>query len=246
MSYWTTTLLWHLQPNHYEALNAWFYTPQGVRVGHAFAAELNALSEPLVGKKLLQLGHCGDNFWLNQLRFRQKWLISPCLTLINSTVFGAFNYLPFARDSIDCIIAPLTLEAVEDDNNLLDELDRVLKPMGTIVFFGINPWSFWGAALRWGRLSCFAHSTATISSSLALKRAMRQRAYRQSALTNFYYIPPFVNEKWIKHLEFLNEMGKMLWPYPAGFYCLVMQKMTICQPNLILNSNEESFHFAQA
>ncbi len=47
--------------------------------------------------------------------------------------------LPFKRDSIDCILAPLTLQCFNLNKNPIDEIDRVLKPMGYLVIFGTNP-----------------------------------------------------------------------------------------------------------
>ncbi|HVT62817.1 MAG TPA: methyltransferase, partial [Legionellaceae bacterium] len=152
--------------------------------------------------------------------------------------------LPIDRESMDCIIAPLTMEAARRDKNPLDELDRVLRPMGYLIFLGINPWSFWGASLRWGRLSCFAHASARLSSSLSVKHAMVARGYRQCFLSSFYYIPPINNEYWIHKLEFLNQMGKMVWPYPAGFYCLIMQKQTHCMTTIGCEPRNE-FYLAQ-
>ena len=64
---------------------------------------------------------------------------------------------------------------------------------------------------------------------------MLHRGYTQCALTSFYYIPPVTNEFLIRKLEFLNEMGKMVWPFPAGFYCLIMQKYQPCSPSLLLD-----------
>jgi hypothetical protein len=72
-------------------------------------------------------------------------------------------------------------------------------------------------------------------SSLSLKHDMLSRGYSLCLLDSFYYIPPVANRKWIHYLEFLNEVGKMVWPFPAGFYCLVMQKYQPIGPSLAFN-----------
>lgn len=223
------------QITKYQALDDWFRTPQGIRVAEAFTSELKRVNKFLSGKRLLQLGTCGHNEWLPSLRFRQKWLVSPSVSSKAVTFYSLLNMLPIDRNSVDCVLVPLTLEAFSEDKKPLDEIDRILKPMGYVIFFGINPWSFWGAALHWERLSCFARTPVSLRSSLSLKHAMLHRGYRQCVLNSFYYIPPIVNEKLIHKLEFLNEVGKMIWPYPAGFYFFIAQKYQPCQPAMRFN-----------
>ena len=227
----------------FRALDNWFKTPQGVRAGYAFASELKAPSDLFSGKQLLQLGSCGDNLWLPELHFRRKWLVTPFETAQKTALVGSLTALPIDRNSVDCVIAPLTLEAFGHHKNPIDEIDRVLKPMGYVVFLGINPWSFWGAALRWGCVHCFGQTTGKLTSSISLKHAMETRGYSQCMLDTFYYIPPVANRSFIDKLEFFNEMGKMIWPFPAGFYCLIMQKYQPASPTLIFNpfDNELSY-----
>ncbi len=222
------------QANKYRALHHWFITPQGTRVAHAFVSELTHVGEQISGGHLLQLGSCGENLWLQELKFRKKWLATPCRIQKKTSVMASLSMLPIERDSIDCVIAPLMMEAFPQGRSPLDEIDRVLKPMGYAIFFGINPCSFWGMALRWHRLPCFGPGRSSLLSSLALKRMMLQRGYRQCVLTSFYYIPPVLSEVSIRRLEFLNEMGKMIWPFPAGFYCLMVQKYQPCPPSFLL------------
>lgn len=213
----------------FAALHAWFLTQQGRDIAIAFANEIRAGHIDVRGQQLLQLGQCGDNAWLDTLAFRDKWILSPDSSEHTTTgIVSSIGALPFERESMGCIIAPLTLETCGCDKNPLDEIDRVLKPMGYVIFMGINPWSFWGASLRWGHLSYFAHLSSSFSSSLSVKHAMLSRGYQQCLLSSFYYIPPVGSEYWLRKLEFLNQMSKMVWPYPAGFYCLMLQKYDPC------------------
>lgn len=210
-------------------------------MAHAFAAELKLPSTVLSGKRLLQLGSCGDNLWLPELCFHHKWVVSPCDNAAITTLCASLTSLPVETRSIDCIIAPLTMEAFGHDKNPIDEIDRVLKPMGYAVFFGINPWSFWGASLRWGGLHSFGQSRGALTSALILKHAMISRGYSQCMLSSFYYTPPVTHKTLIHRLEFLNEMGKMIWPYPAGFYCFIVQKYQPASPNMIFNPYDDEY-----
>jgi len=228
-------LLLDEQANRYRSLDEWFQIPQGCRVAEAFASELMQLSERLTGNSLLQLGSCGNNSWLSALKYRRKFLVSPCVLSKRTALISSLTALPIERDSIDCIVAPLTLEAFSGVKNPLDEIDRVLKPMGYTIFFGFNPYSFWGAALRFGHVRCFGNADTMLTSSLSLRRMMLQRGYRQCALTSFYYIPPVTSESLIHKLEFFNEMGKMIWPFPAAFYCFIVQKYQHIAPNALVD-----------
>lgn len=228
------------QAHKYRALDSWFTSPQGERVARAFTDELNIIREQCRGEVLLQLGSCGDNLWLPTLNFRYKWVASPCAIARKMSFISSMTALPIDRDSIDCVIAPLSVEAFTWDKNPIDEIDRVLKPMGHAIFLGINPFSFWGAALYWQRLTCFGYHQATLASALTLKRVMLQRGYQQWVLNSFYYIPPVSRPFLINNLEFLNEMGKMIWPFPAGFYCFVVQKYYPAPPSLLIEETDKA------
>jgi hypothetical protein len=232
-------LLLDEQATKYRSLNAWFKTFQGQCVGQAFALELMPLREQLKGRHLIQLGHCGDNPWLPELAFQHRWVVSPCNIPQKTSFLTSLTALPIERDSIDCVLAPLTLEAFSPDKNPLDEIDRILKPMGHVIFFGVNPLSLWGLCLYLRQLACFGQAHPNLTTFMHLKRAMLHRGYHVCALTSFYYIPPVSNESIIRRLAFLNAMGKIVWPFPAGFYCLILQKYQYCWPSLLVDVKKE-------
>jgi hypothetical protein len=229
------------QKNKYRALDDWFNSPQGCHVSKEMSQQLSVVQDILSGVTLLQLGVCGAHPWLDVLDFRRKWLLTPCIDVPDATFITSLKRLPLERNSVDCVIAPLTIEAFERDKNPLDEIDRVLKPMGHAVFFGINPLSLWGLSLKSHHLACFGDYKATLTSSIFLKQALLMRGYRQCLLETFYYIPPVKRASWIHHLTFLNEMGKMIAPCPAGFYCLVVQKYQHVSPTLLQRSKKQRF-----
>lgn len=220
------------QRHRYRALDDWFRTSQGHHLGKSFAVQLARFEAYLRGNILLQLGLCGDNAWLDALLFHQKYILAPYLGAPDTNLVGSPQTLPFHRNSIDTIIAPMTCEIFGRDKHPLDEIDRVLKPMGYVVFLGFNPCSLWGLALQAHRLPCFGHTQVTLTSSLLLKRALLARGYQQEAFEVFYYVPPFQDEAWIKRCLFLNDMGKLASFFPAGFYCLIVQKYQDAPPSL--------------
>lgn len=234
------------QKKQYRALNKWFQSPLGLFAAHEFAINLEAIDLQLCGETLIQLGNCGGNIWLKNMRFERKWVISPFALAHKIHVESALNLLPLSRNSIDCIVAPLTLEPFNTSSSLIDEIDRVLKPMGHIILFCINPWSLWGGAIKCGLLNCYKDRNIKMRTPFNLNRMLIQRGYRQVSLSNFCYLPPVNGASLIKKLAFLDEIGKMLWPYPSGFYCYIAQKYQIIRPSLIIQSVPQSVNDYQS
>lgn len=224
------------QVKQYRALNKWFKSSLGHFVAHEFAVDLESAHDYLKGETLLQLGSCGENFWLKQLKFDKKWIATPYPLAHKAHFESELDHLPLTRNSIDCVIAPLTLEPFHMSAALIDEIDRVLRPMGFVVFLCINPWSLWGAALKSGLMNCYHDRQIKLCPPFILNRMLLQRGYIQRTLTNFCYIPPVQSVSMINKLTFLDDIGKMLWPVPSGFYCYIAQKHQIIQPSLIHHS----------
>ena len=221
------------QIKHYRALDKWFQSPLGLFAAHEFSVTLESINESLRGDTLLQLGNCGDNPWLRQLKYKHQWIASPFAIPKHIQLECAFNHIPLDRNSVDCVVAPLTMEPFNNSISLIDEIDRILSPMGFVILLSINPWSLWGGAIKTGLLNCYHDHHVTMRTPFSLNRIFIQRGYSQYALSNFCYIPPVNNTSLIKKLTFLDEIGKMLWPYPSGFYCYIAQKHQLIQPTLL-------------
>lgn len=222
------------QVKQYCALNEWFQSPLGLFVAHEFSAQLERVNEFLNGDILLQLGNCGSNSWLNHLNFKHKWLASPFTLDKTIDIECSLHQTPLNRNSVDCVFVPLTLEPFGNNFSLIDEIDRIIKPMGYIVLLGINPSSLWGGAMKMGLLHCYQNRKIKMRNSFHLNRIFLQRGYRQCFLNNFCYIPPVNNSKLIKKLAFLDEVGKMIWPFPSGFYCYIAQKYEYITPSYVI------------
>jgi len=221
------------QINTSRALEEWFQSPLGQFVAQEFIMDLKPLTDYLRGEYFLQLGTCGENPWLDLFRYKYQWIASPYSTKHNNQLVCSLNQLPFSRNSMDCVLVPLGLEPFENAYSLIDEIDRVLHPMGFVIFLCLNPWSLWGGALKCGLLRCFADNKIKMRTALSLNRIFSQRGYRQCSLSNFCYIPPVKSEQLINKFVFLDDVGKMIWPFPSGFYCYIAQKYEYITPNLI-------------
>jgi hypothetical protein len=229
----------------FQALDQWFLTPQGKAISLAFVEQLTqakALSACMRGERFIQLGAGGESPWLNLFNYTERWIIAPhesrCASLQSIEVLAFPKYLPFDKASVDCMMSPLTLDAYDWQVHPLDELDRVLKPMGYLVIFGMNAISLWGLAMRLGLLPEISSSFMRPISVFRLKHALLHRGYSLCHLAPFYYIPPVKSIEWIQRLEIFNELGKMISPCPSGFYCMVVQKYV---PQYLLSSVEQKY-----
>ncbi|OGV49235.1 MAG: hypothetical protein A3F46_05805 [Legionellales bacterium RIFCSPHIGHO2_12_FULL_42_9] len=226
------------QISRFNSLNEWFNSIQGRHIAQAIAAELTCLDDVLSGSRLIQLGACGDNVWLASLRYRHKWLIAP--QIHNSTIdcSADLQQLPIDRNSLDCILAPFVVDAFNRTEGILDEIDRILKPMGYVVIFGFHYFSLWGIWLKFWESCCFGVYGGFPRSSFTLRRSMFDRGYIQCYCNNFYFIPPVRKQYLLNKLSFLNSIGKMVTPMPSALYCLVMQKHVEnhISPSLTTNS----------
>ena len=191
--------------NQYRTLNEWFQSPLGLSVALEFTNALEPVTNYLKGDILLQLGHCGDNPWLNNMNFSHKWVASPVSVENSHRVESALNQLPFPRNSLDCVLAPLSLEPFGSSLTLLDEIDRVLKPMGHVIILSINPWSLWGVAAKCGLLHCYNVRKIQLRTAFNLNRTFLQRGYTQSALGHFGYFPPSNKKVWRSKFAFFDE-----------------------------------------
>ncbi|MCA0403124.1 MAG: class I SAM-dependent methyltransferase [Proteobacteria bacterium] len=235
-------MLLDVEKSRFQALDHWFDSIQGIEIASAFGKEIDAFKDFMHGDILLQLGSAGDSPWLDKLRYRYKWQLSPNRNDKN-TVLSSCNQMALNRNSVDAIISPLSMSAFNHHKNPIDEIDRVLKPGGFAVFFGINPFSFWGLFLKMKKFSCFGEHKGNSMSFLFVKRAMQHRGYHCCHASHFYYLPPVLTKQGLEKLEVLNEIGKMVSLIPAGFYCLVFQKQEL-RPSLTAENLQEHYNRA--
>lgn len=61
----------------------------------------------------------------------------------------AVDALPYESDAFQFIVVQHAADALAAPEALVDELARVLAPGGTLLWFGLNPWSPWMLWLHW-------------------------------------------------------------------------------------------------
>lgn len=105
-------------------------------------AYLASVISGCVGTDLLVLGCCdlmADQAGLN-IPNHHYMVDHPSNAKRNSTLVGAYEALPFQAKSLDLVILYHVLESSSRADKILSELERVLKPGGSVVVLGLNGW----------------------------------------------------------------------------------------------------------
>lgn len=129
-----------------DFLFAYYQTPRGKLLRDL---EVDYLQNAIVvscKQTILQIGGLG---WENEF--------IDCTLYTNYTILDAKNlgcqgarkiraksyHLPLQCDSVDMIVLPHMLEFDAYRFQTMREVERVLKPEGTVVILNFNPWSIW-------------------------------------------------------------------------------------------------------
>lgn len=218
----------------HNGVEAWFRTQHGHRVIHQFREQLRPLSPMIKGEKILQLGVTSTTPLFIDLSYSHEWVLSchpnddPC------SIRARYDYLPFENESLNTILLPLSFCERRFQDWPLDEVDRVLKSMGYVIFFAVNPLSLWGMGMHFRRLSFIDKKVSNLPSLLQLKRAMLRRGYQHYFVNYFYYLPPVSKNITINRFRVIEQMGELFPPWPAAFYILIMKKSSFIYPDPVV------------
>lgn len=93
------------------------------------------------GLYLVQLGSPSRETLLDSSRVNYKVVVSQNKGDVHpaSDVQASLDYLPFRKDSIDVVVMPHTLEAVNDPYHLIRQADEMLIAEGHLLVTGFNP-----------------------------------------------------------------------------------------------------------
>ncbi|MDG6778172.1 methyltransferase domain-containing protein [Thiomicrorhabdus sp. zzn3] len=146
-----------------QFLRQWYETPPGRLLYQQEKRLLEKGIRQLFGYYLVQLGCPAELDWLQASRVSQKLVLDEVLagqvynrqkavennpdsqqdTQNHSVHFALadLDYLPLAKESIDVMLLPHTLESVSDPYYLLRQVDSALVPEGHVVLTGFNPYA---------------------------------------------------------------------------------------------------------
>ena len=139
-------------PDRYSALRAFWKMPLGKSLLTAEAQLLGEALEDVFGWEFLQVGAWGEGReLLAGCRTRRKIVVAPGSFSGSADIIARPSALPVARDSVDAVLLPHTLEFASDPYAIVREVDRVLSGEGQLVVLGFQPLSLWGIRARSSR-----------------------------------------------------------------------------------------------
>ena len=144
-----------------------------------------------------------------------------------SHVLSCSDSLPLATDSLDVVVLPHVLEFEKSPHQILRETERILIGEGHVVILGFNPWSLWGL---WRMLLAWRDEPPWCGHFLSLSRLkdwLTLLDFEIEQIEHFYFRPPVRNKSIMKHLEFMEKLGRYAWSFLGGAYILVAKNRVI-------------------
>ncbi|MBW8846450.1 MAG: class I SAM-dependent methyltransferase [Burkholderiales bacterium] len=199
-------------------LAAWLQTPPGRHLLAWEQAQVDAAVADLFGFHALQLG-LPELDGLQTNRMPHRWLAGRDPS---SDVHCDFDALPFESASLDLVLLPHALELACDAHVLLREVDRVLRPEGRLIVFGLNPASLWGLRQNLGRLKSrgepYLPRDGEFIGYWRLRDWLKLLSFDVEAARFGIYTPPLRSEAWLQRWQWVDGVGSRWWPVLGAVY----------------------------
>lgn len=215
-----------------NSLTDWFSTPQGQYLlsrEQAFfdksVADMfgfNAVQLGLTGHQLLRASRmpvrivAGNKAGL-QMHSKEEAGVPAAENGQYGKVRLIMEELPFECGSLDLVVMPHVLEFNEHPHQILREVERVLRPEGTIIISGFNPRSLWGMRRALGSQIAYPWRGNFISLP-RLKDWLALLGFEVVAGEFACYSPPLSNAGWLKRLHMIEPEGNPWWAVCGGVY----------------------------
>lgn len=220
------------QTEPYAALWRWGATPLGRVVANALQ---HRLAETLPLSKSAVWLQCGGlealEEGLSHIPCRTRMVFSP-ERLPNIHLLSSPKAIALGRESVDVVFFPFSLHAEPDEQAVLSEADRVLRPEGFIIVAAINPISFAGAQMRFGAKHAIGSHTVYLHSPWKIAQIMRNFDYTIQYYRYWEFRPPCNSRHFLRAARWLNFVGSILAPWPPQFYMQIYQKKALT-PSLV-------------
>lgn len=204
----------------------WFKSPLGQSLLDSEQAYLEDVLPNIFGYHLLQLGELDsvDLLSTSRIGHRVKFDLSPQSLPEDRRLICDSHQLPLQSNSVDVIVLPHVLEYEVDPHNVLREIERVLIGEGHVIITAFNPWSLWGLRhllLAWREVPPWSghfYRSARVKDWLALL------GFDIVKYDTLYHRPPMRSSRILRHLSFLEKLGKHLFPWMGGAFVIVAKK----------------------
>ncbi|PTT75756.1 SAM-dependent methyltransferase, partial [Pelomonas sp. HMWF004] len=133
-----------------------------------------------------------------------------------------FDALPFDSASLDLVLLPHALELAPDAHVLLREVERVLRPEGRLIVFGLNPASLWGLRQNFGWLrprgQPYLPSDGDFIGYWRLRDWLKLLSFDVEAARFGVYRPPLRTDTWLQRWQWIDAVGSRWWPVLGAAY----------------------------
>ncbi len=195
-------------------LAAWLQTPPGRYLLAWEQGQVDTAVADLFGFHALQLG-LPELDGLHANRMPHRWLVGRDLHC-------EFEALPFESASLDLVVLPHALELADDAHALLREVERVLRPEGRLIVFGLNPASLWGLRQNLGRLKRrsepYLPREGDFIGYWRLRDWLKLLSFEVEAARFGVYRPPLRTEAWLARWQWVEAVGARWWPVLGAVY----------------------------
>ncbi|GAB4124525.1 MAG: methyltransferase domain-containing protein [Sideroxydans sp.] len=198
-----------------QTLSEWFATEQGGYLLEREQDYFDRTVEGLFGFNAVQLG-LRDRDFLRNSRIPLRFTAG---NQEGNTVRVCLSELPFDSASMDLVILPHALESAENPHQIIREVERVLRPEGSLLISGFNPYSLWGLHRLLGRRQGFPWSGRFIALA-RMKDWLALLGFEVVGGCFAAYAPPFRQRKWLERAAFMEKAGDRWWAVGGGVYFL--------------------------
>lgn len=198
-----------------ESLSAWFATEQGAYILARETVYFDRTVADIFGFNAVQLGLPEYDF----LRASRMPLRVHGGNQAGNGVRLICGELPFASESLDLVVLPHVLEFSAHPHQILREAARALRPEGSLLISGFNPFSLWGLHRALGRREGYPWCGQFISLP-RMKDWLALLEFEVAGGRFAAYAPPFHGGKWLDRYGFMEAMGDRWWAVSGGLYFL--------------------------
>ena len=142
--------------------------------------------------------------------------------------------LPFETGSLDLVLLPHVLEFSAHPHQILREVERVLRPEGSVIISGFNPLSLWGVRRVLGNKKGYPWCGNFISMT-RMKDWLALLGFEVAVGRFSCYAPPFTSSSLLKRSQCIEPAGDRWWAVGGGVYFIHAIKrvpgMRLIKPN---------------
>lgn len=200
-------------------LSNWFASPQGQYVMTREQVFFDHSVADIFGFNAVQLGLPQHNL----LRESRIPLLIKAGKELGVQVWMESEELPFETNSIDLVVLPHVLEFSPHPHQILREVERMLRPEGSVIISGFNPLSLWGMRRKLGQKKEYPWCGNFISLP-RMKDWLFLLGFEVSVGRFCCYAPPFASSALLKRSQLLEPEGNHWWSVVGGVYFLQAKK----------------------